>query len=84
VYDIDLSLAAVDAAFPRRFVRVHRNWLVNLSHIRELKRDIGGSVLLVGSGYRPEDPRVAVPVAKDRSQDLRELLLGRSPGVRRR
>ncbi|HEY8087602.1 MAG TPA: LytTR family DNA-binding domain-containing protein, partial [Polyangiaceae bacterium] len=28
-FDIDLSLAAVEASFARAFIRVHRNWLVN-------------------------------------------------------
>jgi DNA-binding LytR/AlgR family response regulator len=84
VFDIDLSLSAIESAFSPRFVRVHRNWLANTSHIRELHRDSGDSTLLVGSGYRPEDPGVRVPVAKDRAQELRELLLGAAPGVRRR
>ena len=38
-FDIDLSLAAVEASFGRAFVRVHRNWLVNAMHIKELERD---------------------------------------------
>ncbi len=84
VFDIDLSLSTVESAFSPRFVRVHRNWLANSEHIRELQRDGGDSTLLVGSGYRSEDPGVRVPVAKDRAQDLREMLLAASLGVRRR
>ncbi|NJO13217.1 MAG: response regulator transcription factor [Gammaproteobacteria bacterium] len=84
VFDIDLSSAAVESAFAPRFIRVHRNWLVSTSHIRGLERDDGDSTLLVGSGYRPEDPGVRVQVAKDRAQDLRDRLIGSSLGVRRR
>jgi two-component system, LytTR family, response regulator LytT len=84
VFDIDLSLSAVESAFTPRFARVHRNWLVNTSYIRELDREDGDSTLLVGTGYRPEDPGVRVPVAKDRAQELREKLIGASVGVRRR
>jgi two-component system, LytTR family, response regulator LytT len=84
VFDIDLSSAAVESAFAPRFIRVHRNWLVSTSHIRGLERDDGDSTLLVGSGYRPEDPGVRVQVAKDRAQELRDLLIGSSLGVRRR
>src|SRR6202034_2997772 len=36
-FDIDLSLAAVEASFARAFIRVHRNWLVNAMHIQELE-----------------------------------------------
>jgi two-component system, LytTR family, response regulator LytT len=84
VYDIDLSLAAIELSFGRRFVRTHRNWLVNSDHIRELDRDAGESTLLVGSGYADKDPGIRVPVARDRSQAIRDQLLRASPGVRRR
>ena len=84
VYDIDLSLAAIELSVGRRFVRSHRNWLVNSDHIRELERDAGESTLLVGSGYGDKDPRIRVPVARDRSQAIRDHLLASSAGVRRR
>jgi two-component system, LytTR family, response regulator LytT len=84
VFDVDLSLAAIESAFAGKFIRVHRNWLVNTAHIRELGRETGEVTLLVGSGYRGEDPGIRVPVARDRAQGLRDMLLGMSLGVRRR
>ena len=33
-FDLDLSLAAIEASFGRTFIRVHRKWLVNASHIK--------------------------------------------------
>ena len=51
-FDIDLSLAAVEASFGRAFVRVHRNWLVNATHIKELERDGHETKLFVGAGVR--------------------------------
>jgi two-component system, LytTR family, response regulator LytT len=84
VYDLDTSLASVESAFPDRFVRVHRNWLANIAHIRELQRDSGSCSVRISSGYRADDVGIRVPVAKDRVQQLRDLLLGDSHGVRRR
>jgi two-component system response regulator LytT len=84
VFDIDLSLAAIELSFGQRFVRVHRNWLVNGDYIRELDRDSGESTLLVGSGYGENDPGVRVPVARDRAQGIRDRLLAAAPGVRKR
>jgi two-component system response regulator LytT len=72
-FDVDLSLAAIEASFGTALVRVHRNWLVNIAHIRELD----GTELLVADGLR-------VPVARERAAAVRELLLESSAGVRRR
>lgn len=83
-FDIDLSLNAIEASFGRQFKRTHRNWLVNALHIRELERDAGESNLFVGSGYGEPRAGVSVPVARDRSQALREWLLSSAPGIRRR
>src|SRR5256886_11929989 len=41
-FDIDLSLAAIEASFGRALLRVHRNSLVNLAYVKELERDFGG------------------------------------------
>ena len=35
-FDVDLSLAAIEASLGAALVRVHRNWLVNIEHVREL------------------------------------------------
>jgi two-component system, LytTR family, response regulator LytT len=77
VFDLDLSLAAIENAFGRRFVRVHRSWLVADRHIKELERAEGDSTLVVGVGLR-------VPVARDRAVVLRSQLVDDALGIRRR
>ena len=66
-FDIDLSLAAVEASFGRAFVRVHRNWLVNAAHIKELERDGHETKLFVGDGVADAGKGVRVPVARERA-----------------
>jgi two-component system, LytTR family, response regulator LytT len=83
-FDIDLSLASVEASFGKQFLRVHRNWLVNTRHIRELERDSGETTLRVGTGYEDGTTSLVVPVARERAQDVRELLTTTAPGVRKR
>ncbi len=78
VLDVDLSLSAVEATFGRTFVRVHRNWLVNAAHVRELDGVAGEAVVVVG------DEGLRVPVARDRAASVRELLLANAPGIRAR
>lgn len=84
VFDIDLTLAAIELSFGKRFLRVHRNWLVNTSHVRELERDVGETVLVVGTGYEETSAGIRVPVARDRALAVREHLLAASTGVRQR
>jgi DNA-binding LytR/AlgR family response regulator len=76
-FDVDLSLAAIEVSFGAALVRVHRNWLVNIAHVLELEGTASDTELLVGDGLR-------VPVARERSAAVRELLLANSAGVRRR
>jgi two-component system, LytTR family, response regulator LytT len=83
-FDIDLSLAAVEASFGKQFLRVHRNWLVNTQHVRELERDSGDTTLLVGSGHGEMAKAVRVPVAKERGAEVRERLVDTAPGIRKR
>jgi two-component system, LytTR family, response regulator LytT len=82
-FDIDLSLAAVEASFGRAFVRVHRNWLVNAVHIKELERDGHETRLFVGEGVADAGRGVRVPVARERSAAVREMLLSNATGLRR-
>jgi DNA-binding LytR/AlgR family response regulator len=82
-FDIDLSLAAVEASFGRAFVRVHRNWLVNAAHIKELERDGHETRLFVGSGVADSGPGMRVPVARERAAAVREMLLTNARGLRR-
>jgi two-component system response regulator LytT len=82
-FDIDLSLAAVEASFGRAFVRVHRNWLVNSMHIKELERDGHETKLFVGAGVADAGKGVRVPVARERAAAVREMLLTNATGLRR-
>jgi two-component system response regulator LytT len=82
-FDIDLSLAAVETSFGRAFVRVHRNWLVNGTHIKEFERDGHETKLFVGAGVAGAGRGVHVPVARERAGALREMLLMNATGLRR-
>jgi two-component system, LytTR family, response regulator LytT len=82
-FDIDLSLAAVEGSFGRAFVRVHRNWLVNAAHIKELERDGHETRLFVGAGVADTGLGVRVPVARERASAVREMLLANATGLRR-
>ncbi len=82
-FDIDLSLAAVEASFGRAFMRVHRNWLVNAAHIKELERDGHETRLFVGSGIADSGTGMRVPVARERAAAVREMLLTNATGLRR-
>jgi DNA-binding LytR/AlgR family response regulator len=37
-FDVDLSLAAIEASFGRALTRVHRNWLVKIEAVKEVER----------------------------------------------
>jgi DNA-binding LytR/AlgR family response regulator len=82
-FDLDLSLAAIEASFGRTFTRVHRSWLVNGAHIKELERDGGDTRLFVGAGLGDAGEGIHVPVARDRAQTIRETLLANATGLRR-
>ncbi|MDP9150819.1 MAG: LytTR family DNA-binding domain-containing protein [Myxococcota bacterium] len=82
-FDVDLSLAAVESSFGRAFLRVHRNWLVNAMHIKELERDGHETKLFVGAGVAEAGRGVRVPVARERAVAVREMLLTNSTGLRR-
>ena len=79
-FDVDLSLATIEASFGRALPRVHRNWLVNLASVKEMEREGGETTLLVG---HMGDDAVRAPVARDRAKAVRELLLENATGVRR-
>ena len=82
-FDIDLTLAAIEASFGRALFRVHRNWLVNLAYVRELERNIGGATVTVGNDPASEGASIQVPVSQDRSKALRDALLENATGLRR-
>jgi DNA-binding LytR/AlgR family response regulator len=83
-FDLDLSLAAVESSFGTDLMRVHRNWLVNFVHIKELERDNGETRLFVGAGVAEGGLGVHVPVARERSATVREALLANGAGLRLR
>ena len=82
-FDIDLSLAAVESSFGRTFLRVHRNWLFNAKHIKELERDGHETRLFIGEGVGDDARGVRVPVARERATAVREMLLANVTGLRR-
>jgi DNA-binding LytR/AlgR family response regulator len=82
-FDVDLSLAAIEASFGRALFRVHRNWLVNLAYVRELDRDIGGATVTVGSDLGSSGKSIRAPVSQDRAKALRDVLLENATGLRR-
>jgi len=82
-FDLDLSLAAIEASFGRTFVRVHRQWLVNESHIKELERDGDETRLFVGPALGNDRQGVRVPVARERAAAVRSALLANATGLRR-
>lgn len=54
----------------------------NVAHIKELERD-GDTRVWVGDGMAPDGRGVLVPVARDRAQQLRDMLLAGAQGLRR-
>ena len=81
IFDLDLSLSAIEASFGRKLTRVHRSWLVNPTFVKELEREGSDTRLLVGSAVG--QPGVHVPVARERAQELKDLLLANATGLRR-
>jgi two-component system, LytTR family, response regulator LytT len=82
-FDIDVSLAAIEASAGAGFTRVHRNWLVNRNQIKALERSAGNTILFVGIAIGQEGLGIQVPVARTRAASLRDELLANAIGVRR-
>jgi len=83
-FDVDLSLAAIELSLGASLTRVHRKWLVNAAHVRELMRGSNETLLFVGDGMAGEGPGVEVPVSRDRVAEVRETLLRSAVGTRTR
>jgi two-component system, LytTR family, response regulator LytT len=81
-FDVDLSLAVIELSIGRSFVRVHRNWLINGAHIKELERDGRDLHLFVGTGLGPDRRGVSVAVSRDRAAFVRDSLLAHTTGLR--
>ena len=82
-FDLDLSLSAIEVSLGRAFTRVHRNWLVNSAFIKELGREENETRIFVGSGLGPDQRGLRIPVARERAQSVREMLLATATGLRR-
>lgn len=78
-FDIDLSLAAIEASLGGDFLRVHRQWLIHAVHVRAIENVDGETTVVLGSDPGGE---LRVPVARERRADVRELLLSGATGLR--
>ena len=68
---VDATLAELEARLdPRRFVRIHRATIVNLTFVQELFPAVDGGVVARLKG----DARTELSVARDRVRDLKERL----------
>jgi DNA-binding LytR/AlgR family response regulator len=84
-FDIDLPLVEVEAILGPPFLRVHRNWLVGLTKVRELWTGNGTMHLFAGTAMSGENTGrqgVEVPVARDRVKRVRSELLAETFGLR--
>jgi DNA-binding LytR/AlgR family response regulator len=82
-FDLELSLSAIEASFGDVLKRVHRSWLVHAAQVRELTRDGSDTRIFVGSSLGGERAGVWVPVARERSAQVRAWLLADAHGLKR-
>jgi two-component system, LytTR family, response regulator LytT len=82
-FDVDLSLSAIEATLGEGWLRAHRNWVVNSEHVKAMERDELGSTLVVGGAVGADDGNVRVPIARDKVQSIRDVLLEGATGIRR-
>lgn len=82
-FDVDLSLSVIELSLGRTLMRVHRNWLVNTAYIKELEREGRDSRIFLGVGFGADQRGIRVPIGRDRTQAVRDLLLNGATGTRR-
>lgn len=82
-FEIDLSLATLEATLGEGWARVHRNWVANLALVTRLERDEQGSVLELGAPGTADASTLRVPISRDKAQNVRDLLLRGTTGLRR-
>lgn len=82
-FEVDLSLATIEASIGRTLLRAHRSWLVNVNHVKELEGYGSETELLVGSPAADVEG-LRIPVARDRAQMVRDVLLASTMGIRSR
>ncbi len=84
-FDIDLSRGKIATLLGPLFLRVHRDWLVGLTKVRELRSENGVVRLFAGTSISKgsSDPQgVEVPVARERTKEVRRRLLADTFGLR--
>ncbi|WP_116041133.1 LytR/AlgR family response regulator transcription factor [Amycolatopsis palatopharyngis] len=67
---VSLSLNELERRLTGHFFRTHRSYLVNLNHVRELRPDFNGALVLVMDDRR----RSRVEVSRRHARELRRLL----------
>ncbi|MPY80748.1 MAG: response regulator [Actinophytocola sp.] len=67
---VSYSLNVLERRLRGHFYRTHRSYLVNLDHVRELRPDFKGALVLVMDDHR----RSRVEVSRRHVRDLRKLL----------
>ncbi|EHR50802.1 response regulator of the LytR/AlgR family [Saccharomonospora marina XMU15] len=67
---VSLSLNELERRLGKHFFRTHRAYLVNLNHVRELRPDFNGALVLVMDDHR----RSRVEVSRRHARELRRLL----------
>ncbi len=67
---VSFSLNELERRLGGHFYRTHRSYLVNLDHVRELRPDFKGALVLVMDDHR----RSRVEVSRRHVRDLRKLL----------
>jgi DNA-binding LytR/AlgR family response regulator len=81
-FDLDLSLAAIETSLDWDLSRVHRNWLVDLGHVKEMVKDGGETKLFVGRRGEGDVEGLWLPVARERAARVRDRLLADATGIR--
>lgn len=81
-FDLDLSLAAIETSLDWDLERVHRNWLVDLGHVKEMVKDGGETKVFVGRRGEGDAAGLWIPVARERSGRVRDRLLADATGIR--
>jgi len=81
-FDVDLSLSTLEASLGAGFLRVHRQWLVHVRHVRAIESD-GGEVFVVVADAGATEHAVRAPVSRERRAAVREMLVDGATGLRR-
>ena len=78
-FDLDVTLTKMEASLGHPFMRVHRNWLVDLRTVRSMERDGGRARLFVGADVGSRG--ILVPVSRGHVEAVRRRLLRNAAGL---